>query len=119
MPVTCPVGPEGTIAGGDCPTHLIADTPAGLDAFRSHQRIANAIAGLIQTSPGGKSIGLSGTWGAGKSTVVQLLRERCKSEQCEVWIFDAWAHEGDPLRRTFLESLIAALTTKEWLTGPA
>jgi hypothetical protein len=118
MPTTCPAGSHRATSGGDvCPTHLIADTPSEQDAFGSHRRIAQAIAELMRTSSGGRSIGLSGTWGSGKSTVVQILRELCQGEHYVVWIFDAWAHEGDPLRRTFLESLIAELRTREWLTG--
>ena len=103
-----------------CPTHLVPDAPATEDAFGAHQRIASAIAQLVQHSPGGKCVGLLGTWGAGKSTVVQLLQNQLETRQsCTVWVFDAWAHEGDSLRRTFLESLIECLTRKAWLKDRA
>jgi hypothetical protein len=103
-----------------CPTHLVPDAPASEDAFGAHQRIAGAIAQLVETSNGGKCIGLLGTWGAGKSTVVQLLQNQLERHVSHVvWIFDAWAHEGDSLRRTFLESLIERLTGKGWLKDQA
>ncbi|HLG54568.1 MAG TPA: P-loop NTPase fold protein [Vicinamibacterales bacterium] len=122
-----PTSMRGTLAilsssqetsGHVCPTQLVSDAPAEKDAFGAHGRIAAAIAQLISTSPGGKSIGLLGTWGAGKSTVVEILRKHLENDpRYVVWLFDAWAHEGDSLRRMFLESLTQRLTEKEWLTG--
>lgn len=93
-----------------CRTRLISDTPALEDAFGPHKRVATAIADLIRSEEGGKSIGLEGSWGSGKSTVINLLlAEMKKSEDSTAMVFDAWAHEGDPLRRTFLETLIKHL----------
>lgn len=56
-----------------CRTLLISD-PSEIDEFGgSHNRIALAIANLIKTEKGGKSIGLEGEWGTGKSTIIKLL----------------------------------------------
>jgi len=106
-----------------CHTYLLEDSPADSDAFASdgvigpHQRIAIAIGDLIDSSePGGKVIGLEGGWGAGKSTVVNLIRSRVENNgDCTVISFDAWAHEGDPLRRTYLETLIRHLQENQWV----
>lgn len=102
-----------------CPTHHEDDTPATADEFGVHDRIARTIAQVVEQTAGGKTIGLSGTWGAGKSTVVRLLQQiyADRRDTRLIWTFDAWAHEGDPLRRTFLESLIAALAEKDWLVA--
>jgi hypothetical protein len=101
-----------------CPTNLVTDAPSDSDAFGAHGRIAAAIASLVRNSPGGKSIGLLGTWGAGKSTVVEILRNDLQADaRFVVWLFDAWAHEGDSLRRMFLESLTETLQKKAWLSG--
>jgi len=101
-----------------CPTNLVTDAPSDKDAFGAHGRIAQAIAQLVRNSPGGKSIGLLGTWGAGKSTVVEILRKDLEGDpRFVVWLFDAWAHEGDSLRRMFLESLTERLRAKQWLSG--
>lgn len=32
-----------------------------------------------------------------------------------MWVFDTWAHEGDPLRRSFLESLINYFLDRKWV----
>ncbi len=99
----------------NCPTHLIPDAPADEDAFGPHSRVANAIADLVRSERGGKTIGLEGGWGSGKSTVVNLLRSELESEpNIAVAVFDAWAHQGDPLRRTFLERLIAVVLERKW-----
>jgi len=110
----------------ECPTRLLEDIPAEDDllAFNGdigpHKRVAQAIAEVI-LSPhefGGKMIGLEGGWGAGKTTVINLLRKNLEGNpDITVFPFDAWAHEGDPLRRTFLETLIRHFqSVKGWLT---
>lgn len=88
-----------------CRTILLPDSPAQTDAFGSHERLASAIAELISSDTGGKSIALTGSWGSGKSTVITLLKSKLEA-YARVFVFDAWAHEGDPLRRAFLERLI-------------
>lgn len=95
---------------------LLDDTPATVDAFGPHQRIADTIHQLVIGMEYGRAIALVGSWGSGKSTVVNLLKTKCSGEEAlQVFIFDAWAHEGDPLRRTFLERLIRHLTAVGWL----
>ncbi|MBI5117935.1 hypothetical protein HZA56_15780 [Candidatus Poribacteria bacterium] len=99
-----------------CPTHLIPDSPVDKDLLGPHFDVARAIADVVRHEDGGRSIGLSGKWGSGKSTVISLLRKELgESSGHKVWVFDAWAHEGDPLRRTFLESLIGSLREWGWI----
>jgi energy-coupling factor transporter ATP-binding protein EcfA2 len=90
-----------------CPTRLITDAVTIHDAFR-HGAIAEAIADTLLNEQGGCAIGLTGSWGSGKSTVVELLKGILKQRNpdMQVFVFDAWAHQGDPLRRSFLETLI-------------
>ncbi|GEM_PF-6678256 len=104
-----------------CRTVLLSDNPAEKDEFGSHQKVADAIFDLINSErDGGKTIGLEGQWGIGKSTIINLLHEKLISDREKnnnlVVIFDAWAHRDDPLRRTFLESVIyTALEKKDWI----
>ena len=101
-----------------CPTKLLADTPAETDAFGSHERVARSIAEVVQTESGGNAIGLEGGWGAGKSTIVKLISQKLshtRESAHEIAVFDMWSHQDDPLRRTFLESLITRVQGFGWV----
>ena len=106
-------------APGHRPTRLLPDEPAAADTLGgAHERVAAAIADLIRGEDGGKAVGLEGGWGAGKSTVVRLVTEKLVEDPAgstRVAVFDAWAHQGDPLRRTFLEQLIQRLQDAGWV----
>ena len=86
---------------------------------QTHKRIADKLFEIITArNEDGMTIGLEGEWGSGKSTVVKLLQERLKTEKVGksfVFYIDAWEHEGDHLRRVFLETLIEKVKKwKEW-----
>ena len=86
---------------------------------KTHQRIVDKLYEIISANPKeGLTIGLEGEWGSGKSTVVKLLQEKLKenkSNRTFVFYIDAWEHEGDHLRRVFLETLIEKIKRwKEW-----
>ena len=103
-----------------CRTVVLDDHPTDQDAFGSHKRIAHAILNTILHEEGGKAIALEGSWGSGKSTVIKILQKLIEtngplSKDIEIFIFDAWAHLGDPLRRSFLERLYNFLKQKGWL----
>ena len=101
-----------------CPTKLLDDTPADTDDFGGHESVARSIAELVRTEAGGKAIGLEGGWGAGKSTIVNLastILNETKNGQYRTVVFDTWAHQGDPLRRTFLENLITRIRAFNWV----
>ena len=93
---------------------------------KGHAATANAIAHLVLNEDGGRVIGLEGEWGSGKSTVVRILADSVRSvatakpskdaNDTRVFLFDAWAHQSDPLRRTFLETLLKKLVEWEWIT---
>ena len=101
-----------------CRTNLIADEPVDTDEFGSHGAVADAVVEVIHNECGGKAIGLEGGWGSGKSTVVNLVKDKLKrlaGKRYKVIVFDMWSHQGDPLRRTFLETLIAHFRKFEWV----
>nr|WP_315200637.1 P-loop NTPase fold protein [uncultured Flavobacterium sp.] len=74
---------------------------------QTHEKIKCSLIELIKSEDNGITIGLSGQWGSGKSTIINLLKnDKENIDTFSFFYFDAWAHEGDPLRRIFLESLI-------------
>jgi hypothetical protein len=93
--------------------NFIRDEPAAEDEFGSHGRLAKAIGTVIQTQKELKVVGLLGAWGSGKSTVIKLvqtyLTKHEGSTRTYCFSYDAWLHQSDPPRRSFLETLIKFL----------
>lgn len=89
---------------------ILSEDVAIQDLFedKTHERVSQNLFQVITQSNKGVTIGLEGSWGSGKSTVIKLLRDKLKERDPKslFFMFDAWAHDGDPLRRIFLESLI-------------
>ncbi len=103
---------------------LLSDNAASEDLMATngecgaHSRIADAIAKVVQSESQAGVIGIEGGWGSGKTTVVNLLEKRLTADSAlddriRLFRFDAWCHEGDPLRRAFLDELIGFLAS--WL----
>lgn len=91
---------------------FIRDVPADEDFFSTHTRLAHAIVDSIRSNEEIKVVGLLGRWGSGKSTVAKMLIEIMAEDEgrgFRVFTYDAWLHQSDPLRRSFLESLLRAL----------
>lgn len=102
---------------------ILSDVPSQTDAFSMGEgddgplgRIAGALERRILSPEGGGAIGLQGEVGSGKSTTVRLLKGRLESNDCTcLLVFDAWSHDGDPLRRSFTEALIDSLLQRGWI----
>lgn len=115
------------MAKNECPTIILDDLPTDHDEFSGdgrigpHSRVANSIADIICSSQiGGKMIGIEGGWGSGKTNVIVFLKQLLESDKnITTFVFDAWAHRDDPLRRTFLESIIYHLKddSNGWLSS--
>ena len=106
------------VTTGWTPPTLLDDAPATADAFGGgHARLARSLAGIIRDERGGRAIALTGTYGSGKSTVVQLAEAQLQDEHVAVFTFDAWSHSGDPLRRSFVEELVEFLDRRGWTTA--
>jgi len=64
------------------------------DSFGCHKRVAESIARQIESDPKSKTIGLEGTWGSGKSSVIKMLEDRWskgeyKNENIKLFTYDA------------------------------
>lgn len=97
---------------------VLQETVADDDLFedKTHKTVSENLHRLIETAESAVTIGLEGGWGSGKSTVINLLRSNLsaqKGDKTLFYIFDAWSHDGDPLRRIFLEGLIDNIDPKE------
>lgn len=96
------------------PVQFISDEPSREDSFDTHSDIASAIATAIETNRYLKVIGLLGHWGSGKSTVIRFLtdiltRFRPLDRTYRVFNYDAWLHQNDAPRISFMSSLIGDL----------
>lgn len=100
-----------------CRTVLLSDEPEEKDFFEgAHNRTAKAILSLVSEETGGHTIGIEGNYGSGKTTLINIIHSEMKQNDNYALVsFDAWAHEGDPLRRTFLESIIRHLKRLGWI----
>lgn len=101
------------------PFQIIPEEASFEDAFSNgaHQRIAETILDSFENNHKGFTLGLEGRYGSGKSTVIRLLKQIISQKEVDktylFFYFDAWAHEGDPLRRVFLEELINQCLEKD------
>lgn len=91
-------------------THFLRDDPATSDELGTHAKLADLIRDEIRDSHEGRSIALVGDWGSGKSTIIELLKSGfAAAEHTHLFIYDAWSHQGDSLRRAFLDDFIGSL----------
>ncbi|WP_457622549.1 P-loop NTPase fold protein [Persephonella sp.] len=98
---------------------FLDDTPLSKDELKLHGNIAKTIEKIIELTKdkNKKVIGLFGSWGSGKSTVIEILKG-CKDrntgkEKYRVFVFDSWSHTGDFLKRAFLVELARYLEVLE------
>lgn len=100
-----------------CVATLLSDTPADADSLGSHARLADSLVAVITANEGGKAVAITGPVGSGKSTVVKLAARQLEQDvdRNAVFTYDSWAHQADPLRRSFLDALIDDLAARKWL----
>jgi energy-coupling factor transporter ATP-binding protein EcfA2 len=97
---------ENEYADGKFSFKLLTDEVAVEDEFadKTHQRIAETLKQVIEENDDGVTIALEGSWGSGKSTVISLFKNLIhENKDIHLFYFDAWAHEGDHLRRVFIQ----------------
>lgn len=56
---------------------ILREDASNEDLFedKTHQRISDNLNKIIEQSPKGITIGLEGSWGSGKSTVINILKK--------------------------------------------
>jgi len=96
---------------------FIDPKPLGKDLYegKSQERISKSISENIKSNiSSSKIIGLEGEWGSGKSNVICLIKHELKDTHY-VYVYDAWGHQEDFHRRSFLEGLTHELIENELL----
>ena len=97
---------------------LLPERVADSDEFtdQAHRHAADTLYEMISEDKHGVTIGIEGTLGSGKSTVINLLAKKMQPQTADedeskqvLFTFDAWAHSGDSLRRAFLVELASSL----------
>lgn len=104
-----------TSAAGDKQTSFIETTPIGEDLLegKAQENIAQRIADLIGSgNTENRLFGLDGAWGSGKSNLIRILQSKLSASH-HFFVFDAWGHQEDLQRRSFLEELTADLCKNE------
>lgn len=88
---------------------FLSDNPQEADGFsgKGHERSARALANaIVKFSNEDRSIGLEGTWGSGKTTVVTITEKELDishPKKFAFFSFDLWASQSVEFRRAFLE----------------
>src|SRR5215475_3127228 len=97
------------------------DNETDLD-FLNFTGVADTVAEIIvQAQPSPISIGVSGAWGVGKSSMIKLIRRSLGGRQGADFIFvefNAWLYQGYDDARAALMEVIASTLTKEAESPP-
>jgi len=98
---------------------FLSDKPITADREQEirfgHRDLAESLLRIILSCPTSFTIGLFGKWGAGKTTILNMLEKRLNIASVAVANFDVWKHEADSLRGTFLKEIVKQLKDKKYL----
>ncbi|MCK4791566.1 MAG: hypothetical protein KAV87_47985 [Desulfobacteraceae bacterium] len=88
---------------------FLNDRPTKKDTIGHYEIIANQLFETVHCNLDKPFvIGLFGSWGTGKSSIIEMLKARCEKEQkekTEVVVIDAWRKEKDIFNRQFLKKI--------------
>lgn len=98
---------------------FLSKKTAGQDDFegKSQENIATVISTQIIENPEShKMIGIEGSWGSGKSNLLEILKKKLgiennlsEDEKFVYFLYDVWAHQEDIQRKSILTELINKL----------
>ena len=114
---------------------FIPDIPVGEDCFEGHsqEKLAHSVCNYIKLQDAGdvanvtsktqdntimpRILGIEGSWGSGKSNVVNMIERELSKEGYFTFTYDAWGHQEDLQRRSILETLAINLINNGVLKG--
>lgn len=82
------------------------------DLFSSERYVDALEQCIVNSTQDSMRIGLFGSWGSGKSSIIETVKGRLKGKSFKFVKYDAWKYSGDSFRRTFLSVLIGELKVK-------
>lgn len=96
---------------------ILADLPKFKERYTSdedaflHKTYADTILEIITNSENKPpmSIGLFGSWGIGKSSIINIIKNESEKSNIVPIYFNAWKYSGDSFRRQFLLTVIEEL----------
>lgn len=98
--------------------NYISKAPCGKDLFvgKAHLKTAEQIAQKILDAKKSLMIGIEGSWGSGKSNLIQMIEKRVQEKRVQerkseaiFFTYDAWGHQNDMPRRAMLEELTSKI----------
>ena len=102
---------------------FIPDIPVGVDCFEGHsqEKLAHSVCNYIKLQDARnvdndtskkqektimpRILGIEGSWGSGKSNVVNMIERELSKDGYFTFTYDAWGHQEDLQRRSILETL--------------
>jgi hypothetical protein len=105
---------ENEVSNAANPTQLkfLSDKPTNRDSFGTHQAIANVLKDTVMSDlPKPCVIGLFGSWGSGKSSIVEMLRS-ATDRRFKMVVIDAWRKDRKNFLRQFIKKLARGLLPK-------
>ena len=100
----------------DSKTYIVNDQPTERDAL-DFTPYVETLADIIQTGNTPLTIGVFGTWGSGKTSLMKMVKNQLPDDFTVAW-FDAWKYDKeDSLWRAFLLCVLTALKERASLQG--
>jgi hypothetical protein len=105
----------------------LTDIPDGRDLFLNspHEDVAEKISEYIKSDlTPTHMIGLDGSWGSGKSNIIKILKNKLNvaddtgnhnTNKYNFFLYDAWEHQEDFQKRSFIEELTEYLLAEKIL----
>jgi len=89
-------------------TYIVNDQPTDTDAL-DFTPYVETLADIIQTGNTPLTIGVFGTWGSGKTSLMKMVKKNLPADFTVAW-FDAWKYDKEEtLWRAFLLSVLTSL----------
>jgi len=93
--------------------NFLTEAPSKEDRFnsKSHQLVADSIVNVFENKPDVHIVGLEGNLGSGKSTVIELIKDKPECKSYKFFVFDVEQHHCSSTKKAFI-SLFS-----DWILG--